>query len=100
MAVSRTRSGREQRAARRVASRDHGLERLLDAGGVHIAHPSALVGAAGLFDFAGVLAPRVSVGPPARSDAEAIAADWEAVGDALWTAIGAVRAEAGEASEA
>ena len=86
--------GRIAHTGRTGARRDHELDRLLDASGVRLAHPSALAGAAGLFDFAGVLAPQVTAGAPAKSDAEAIAADWEAVGDDLWTAIGAVRAEA------
>ena len=49
--------------------------------------------AVNLFDFAGVFSPRVRISPPGRSDAEALAADWEAVGNDLWAAIGAVKPE-------
>ena len=55
--------------------------------------PSLLEGVASLFDFAGVFAPRVSVTAPPDSDAEAIASDWDAVGNDLWAAIGAVKPE-------
>ena len=53
---------------------------------------SAFDGAAGLFDFAGALAPRIDPADmSARNDAKAIASDWEAVGDALRSALGIVR---------
>ena len=58
-----------------------------------VIRPSMLDGAASLFDFAGVFAPRVSVTTPPDSDAEAIASDWDAVGNDLWAAIGAVKPE-------
>lgn len=55
---------------------------------------SAFDGAASLFDFAGALAPRaVHASSPGKADAEVIAADWEAVGDALRTALGIVERE-------
>lgn len=60
---------------------------------------SALDGAAGLFDFAGALAPQVvRASSPGAADAEAIASDWEAVGDDLRAALGIAERE--QASEA
>ena len=67
---------------------------------VSVVRPSLLGGAASLFDFAGVFSPRVRISRPGRSDAEALAADWEAVGNDLWAAIGAVKAEPTPADEA
>ena len=55
---------------------------------------SALDGAAGLFDFAGALAPRVvHTSSPGKDDAEAIASDWEAVGADIRAALGIAQRE-------
>ena len=52
-----------------------------------LVRPSLLGGAASLFDFAGVFAPRVRLGSPKDCDAEALASDWEAIGRDLWVAM-------------
>ena len=54
--------------------------------------PSFLGGFASIWDFEGNLRRR-KFGPDA--DARALASDWQAVGDALWTAIGQFEGGAG-----
>ena len=54
-----------------------------------LTRPSILEGVASIFDFAGVFAPRPSAEEPPPSDGQAIASDWQTVGDDLWAAIGA-----------
>ena len=54
-------------------------------------HPSFFTGAASLWDFAGLLSPRVHITPEAlrKSADQALAEDWEAVGRAMWQALSA-----------
>lgn len=54
-----------------------------------LTRPSLLEGVASIFDFAGVFASRSRDENHLQPDAEAIASDWQAVGDDLWAAIGA-----------
>lgn len=57
-----------------------------------IRRPSFLDGFASILDFEGNLRRR-KFGPDA--DARALASDWQAVGDALWTAMGQFERETG-----
>ena len=65
-----------------------------------LSRPSLLEGAASIFDFAGVFAPRSGVGVHPQSDAEAIASDWETVGDDLRAAMGVRESDSETATEA
>ena len=90
MALQREANGRERLAA---DSADRLLADIYER--LPVARPSLLTGVAGLFDFAGVFAPRVRARSPRMTDAEAIAADWEAVGRDMWAALGAVKPNRG-----
>ena len=79
MAVQREANGRERLAA---DSADRFLADMYER--LPVARPSLLTGVASLFDFAGVFAPRVPASLSARTDAEALAAAWEAVGRDMW----------------
>ena len=79
MAVQREVNGRERLAA---DSADRLLADMCER--LPVARPSLLTGVASLFDFAGVFAPRVPASLSDRTDAEALAAAWEAVGRDMW----------------
>lgn len=60
-----------------------------------------LIGAASLWDFHGLLTPRIRVNPVvfARSDADALANDWEVVGNDLRQFVPALEEHAGHNAE-
>ena len=65
-----------------------------------LSRPSLLEGVASIFDFAGVFAPRSGAGTNPQSDAEAIASDWETVGDDLRAVIGVQEPDSQTADQA
>lgn len=60
----------------------------------YLQHRLSAIDGAALFDFAGALAPQVvHASSPGAADAEAIASDWQAVGDDLRAALGIAERE-------
>ena len=72
-----------------AAPTEHAVRRIQDLVLITGVRPSLFMGAASLWDFAGLMSPRVRVNPQMfnRAPLDALAQDWELVGRDMWKVL-------------